>query len=222
MRTSPTRRAFLGLTSASVLAGCAGFSRSSPFWGTMTAGIDPPKAGRISREYADSLPYASMAAWFGGSPRSLLVLAEFAAGDRLIWHSAEGQAITTQGPFVVRAIGTELELRDSSFVPFVSDLRRADGTRAERLFDVMVENRQTRFVVRSSFDVGSVENVEILGERRRLRHIKEAVSAGGKPRYSNHYWIDEADGFCWKSRQVVVPTMPPLHTEILKRPTLQA
>lgn len=188
----------------------------------MAAGIDPPEASRVSREYADSLPYASMAAWFGGSPKSLLVLAEFAAGGRLIWHSAEGQALTTQGPFVVRSIGTELELRDSSFVPFVADLRRADGARAERQFDVMVENQRTRFAVRSKFDIQSVENVEIFGVRRRLRHVTEAVSAGGKPRYSNHYWIDEADGFCWRSRQIVVPTMPPLHIEILKRPTPRA
>lgn len=188
----------------------------------MVAGIDPPETSRVSREYADKLPYASMAAWFGGAQKSLLVLAEFAPDDRLIWNSAEGQAITTHGPFVMRAIGTELELRDSGFVPPITDLRRADGVRAERWFDVAAEGQRTRFAVRSKFRVGSMDDIEILGQKRRLRHVTEAVSSNGKPRYSNDYWIDESDGFCWKSRQIVVPTLPSFNIEIVKRPKRNA
>ena len=223
MRTpTTTRRAFLSLASFGALAGCAGFSRTSPFWGTMAAGIDPNKTSNVTRAYAETLPYASMAAWFGGAPKSLLVLAEYAPGGRLIWQSAERQAIFTHGPFVVRALGTELELRDTSFTPPVPDLRRADGVRSERWFDVAVENRRVSFGARSRFRVGSVKTVDVFGDKRRLRHVSESVSSDGKPRYKNDYWIDEADGFCWKSRQIVVPTLPPLNIEIVKRPTPQS
>ncbi|MDO9488353.1 MAG: YjbF family lipoprotein [Sphingomonadaceae bacterium] len=219
--SNTTRRAFLSLASLGALAGCAGFSRSSPFWGTMAAGVDPNKTSNVTREYADTLPYASMAAWFSGSPKSLLVLAEYAPGGRLVWQSAERQAIVTDGAFVVRALGTELELRDTSFAPAVPDLRRADGVRSERWFDVAVENRRVRFGARSKFHVGSVKTVDVFGEDRRLLRVSESVSSDGKPRYSNDYWIDEADGFCWKSRQIVVPTLPPLNIEIVKRPAPQ-
>lgn len=187
----------------------------------MAAGIDPPETNRVSRAYAETLPYASMAAWFSGAPKSLLVLAEYSPGDRLTWQSAERQAIVTHGAFVVRALGTELELRDSRFTPAISDLRRADGMRSERWFDVAVENRRVQFETRSRFRVGSVKSVDVFGEERRLLHVSEAVSSAGKPRYENDYWIDEADGFCWKSRQIVVPTLPPLNIEIVKRPNPQ-
>ncbi len=159
-----------------------------------------------------------MAAWFSGSPQSLLVLAAFAPNDRLIWHSAEGEAIVTHGPFVVRSLGTEIELRDTSFTPAIPDLREADGVRSERWFDVVVERRRVRFRARSRFRVGGLGAVDVFGIERRLRHISESVSSDGKPRYSNDYWIDDTDGFCWKSRQIVVPTLPPFNIEVVKLP----
>lgn len=185
----------------------------------MYAGIDPPDGeSRLSREYVNALRYASMAAWFDGAPQSLLVLATFESEGRLVWHSAEGESLTTQGPFVVQSIGTELELRGSSLVPHITDLREAAGLRAKRTLDVFAEGQRARFAVSSQFTAKSLEKVDLLGEVRELRRYVEAVQSGGKPRYRNDYWIDESDGFCWKSRQIVVPTLPHLNIEILKRP----
>lgn len=219
MRTSSsTRRSFLSVLAGSAVVACAPFSRNSPFWGTIYAGIDPPEGGdRLSRTYVDSLPYASMAAWFDGAPKSLLVLASFESEGRLVWHSADRQSITTQGPFVVQSIGTELELRSTSLSPGIPDLRRADGMRAKRIFDVVAEGSRARFTVNARFTAGGIERHDLLGQQHELRRYAETVTSDGKPRYRNDYWIDEADGFCWKSRQIVVPTMPHLNLEILKR-----
>ena len=37
-------------------------------------------------------------------------------------------------------------------------------------------------------------------------------------RFDNLYWVDPADGFVWKSRQVIARSFPPVHFEILKPP----
>ncbi len=163
-----------------------------------------------------------MTAWFEGSPKSLLVLAEFEGADRLVWHSAQREAITTQGPFVVRSIGTDFELRDASYVPRLSDIRGSSGRKMERVLDVMADGKRSRFLVRARFRAGPLDDVELLGQPRRLRRFVETVSAGGTPRYRNDYWIDESDGFCWKSRQIVVPGLPHLNIEVTKRPARTA
>ena len=37
--------------------------------------------------------------------------------------------------------------------------------------------------------------------------------------FENLYWVDPADGFVWKSRQVIARGFPPVQFEILKPPT---
>lgn len=216
------RRDLLSLLSGAAVAGCVPFSGSSPFWGTIGAGVkggvsDGPSIGRA---YSDKLPYASMLAWFDGSPKALLVLGEVLPDGRHVWHSAERQTITTLGAFVVAAIGFDRELRSARLEGnWQPNPLLMTGRRAVRLIDVAIDGERHQVALESRFAIGKAQDVEILDRSYRLTPVTERVSHDRRVRFKNQYWIDTANGRCWKSRQTVVPTMPPLNIEILKYPS---
>ncbi|MFC3712444.1 YjbF family lipoprotein [Sphingoaurantiacus capsulatus] len=213
-----SRRGALAMLSTFALTGCA----SSPFWGTIRAGIaggtdDGPA---ISRAYADKLPYASMLAWFDGSPPALVVLAEFAANNRWVWHSAQRQSIATFGPFITGLLGVERELRSAMLAGgWDRNPLQLVGRRLERVIDVAAEGDRVQVALSSRFEKADLEEVEILGVRRTLRRVDEHVRSQGRHRFTNRYWVDEASGRCWKSSQTAVPTLPRFNIEILKYPS---
>lgn len=214
---SLTRRAFL-VTAPTILAACTSPEKMSPFWATMVApfkGVPP----NFEPEYVEKVPYASIQAWFDNSPKALLVLGEYEGEDRLRWYSAENQILTTFGPFVVKALGTEVELRGTILSgKWHVDLREMVARRVERVLDLEGPGRAS-VLVRSRFELDGLEDIQILGKVRQLRLIKERAVAGGRFRYTNRYWVDPATGFCWKSSQIVAPTMPHLNIEVTKAPT---
>lgn len=204
---------------ALALAGCASFGKSSPFWGTIAAGFSGNGKPAVTREYAQSLPYASMFAWFKGAPPALIVLAEFAPDGRWIWASADRQSIITFGPFVTGMIGFELELRG---VQLAGKWQRSPlalvGQELGRVLDVVAEGDRVNVAMTSRFSLGKTEVVEIFGQDKRLQIVDERVRADGRTRFYNRYWVDAADGRCWKSRQTPIPTLPEFNIEVVKFP----
>lgn len=219
------RRDLLRLLPGAALAGCVPFADTSPFWGTIAGGL---KGGAttgpaISRAYTDTLPYASMIAWFDGAARALLVLGEILPDRRMVWHSADRQTVTTFGPYVVSALGFERELRDSTLQgDWLTNPTLMSGRRSKRYIDVAVEGGRHQIALESQFRTGRVEDVEILDRDYRLTTVVERVSHDGRVRFTNKYWTDVTDGRCWKSRQTIVPTVPPLNIEVLKYPASAA
>lgn len=215
------RRAFLGLLSGGAAAACVPFSKSSPFWGTIGAGLggDATDTPVISRSYTDKLPYASMLTWFDGSPKALLVLGDVLPDGRLVWYSAQRQTITTFGPFVVGALGFDRELRAASLQGgWTKDPRQMAGRRAGRLLDLSIDGERHQIALESRFAIGSAEELEILDRPYRLTVVTEKVSYNRRVRFTNEYWVEAATGRCWKSRQTIVPTVPRLNIEMLKYP----
>ena len=216
------RRDLLSLLSGAAVAGCVPFGKSSPFWGTIGAGLkggagDSPN---ISREYSDKLPYASMLTWFDGSAKALLVLGEILPDGRHVWYSAERQTITTFGAYVVGALGFDRELRSARLQgDWQPNPLLMTGRRATRLLDVAVDGERHQVALQSRFTAGEAKDVEILDRSYRLTSVIERVSHDGRVRFKNEYWVDAAKGRCWKSRQTVVPTMPRLNIEVLKYPS---
>ena len=215
----PSRRSFLTPIAGATAAACAPFSGKSPFWGTIGAGFKGVPGPTITREYTDKLPYASVLAWFEGAPKSLLVLGEAAGDQRLTWYSAERQTITTYGPFVVAAQGLDLELRGTELVGTWSpNPLELVGRKLQRVLDIAVEGKPTQVPLTSSFEVGQLEPVDILGTRYHLHSVVEAVSFEGRHRHKNEYWVEPETGRTWKSRQIAIPTLPPLNIEVTKYP----
>lgn len=215
------RRDLLRLWPAAALAGCVPFANTSPFWGTIAGGLKGGVATgpAISRTYTDALPYASMIAWFDGAAKALLVLGEILPDQRMVWHSAERQTVTTFGPYVVSALGFERELRSSSLQgSWDANPALMSGRRVSRYIDVAVDGQRHQIALQSQFRTGKVENVEILDRDYRLTAVSERVSHDRRVRFVNKYWVDPTDGRCWKSRQTIVPTVPRLNIEVLKYP----
>ncbi len=209
----------LSVLAGSVAAGCVPFKKTSPFWGTIAAPFDQPEGPVITREYAQKLPYASMLAWFEDGPKALVVLAEIEAGDRWTWHSAERQSLTTYGPFVVKAIGTEMELRGSILGGgWSKNPLDMVGRQLGRSLDVAVENQRVQVALDSDFVSAGDATIDILERSYSVHRVRERVSSRKKRRYLNDYWVEKATGRCWKSRQIIIPRLPYLNIEVLKFP----
>lgn len=221
MNHAVPRRAVLGLLPALALAGCSSFSRNSPFWGTLRAGAEGGVDGKstITREYADNLPYASMRMWFDGSAPAMVVLAEITTDKRWVWHSAERQAIIGFGPVITSLLGLDFELRGTTLQgAWDRNVLQMVGRNLARVLDVSAEGERVQVHLKSRFMRDGSDDIEILGSRRQLVVVNERVSAEGRPRFTNRYWVDSVSGRCWKSIQTVIPTMPKLNIEVLKYP----
>lgn len=213
------RRGVLRLAGLIALGGCASLAKRSDFYGTVLGGLGKSPDGAPTRDYADKLPYASLRAWFNGRQRSLLVLGEEDRDGNFGWFGREKSAITTFGPYVTRVMGIDDELRGTLLSGAWSrDLRRMNGVTASRTLYLASENRTANVELRSRFHVGGTDRVDVFGVKKQLSRLDERISSGGIERYRNSYWFDPADGLCWKSRQLPVPTMPPLNIEIVKFP----
>lgn len=216
-----SRRNALSLIAGSLAAACVPFEKTSPFWGTIGAGFRSQTAVPVDPDYVRKLPYASMLAWFEGGGKALIVLGEVSGDRRFTWHTAERQSITTFGPFIVGALGFEVDLRGT----ILSGAWQADplnlvGRKLTRSLDLVAEGERVQVAVTSTFHLKDMEVVEILGVSRQLRRVTEKVRHRGQLQHSNDYWVDPATRRCWKSRQTAVPTLPPLNIEVTKYPTV--
>jgi hypothetical protein len=190
--------------------------KTSPFWSTVTNNR-PQKADADIRSYAEALPYPSMLFWFDGQARSLIVLGNDGADERRTWYTAEKQAVTTFGPFIVGAIGTEVELRQTIFGDgWSSDVRTLVGKSLSRQTVVALRGQETTATLKSRFSDAGKATIEVLGVQVPAHRINEAVVADGRVQILNSYWVDPASGAWLKTRQQVIPMMPPTNTVMLK------
>jgi hypothetical protein len=130
-------------------------------------------------------------------------------GDLQGWYGPAGQAIFLEHGLVVRTIGLKQNLDDTHWPsenPFAAGLQ----TLPSNFNGVRVVDWSPGYRYGVPEDVhlmaAGMEDVNILGSIHHLQRIDETVSApiaGFVAR--NHYWVDPADGFIWKSHQVVVP-----------------
>lgn len=158
-----------------------------------------------------------MVAWFENSPKSLLILSEISENHRLTWHSAERQSLGTFGPFVLGALGFDLELRDTKLIgAWDTNPLSLVGTKLDRISDILAGRERRQLLLSSQFRHEGLERVEIYGVSYDLERVSERVSAEGRHRFTNLYWVDKNDGRTWKSRQTIVPTLPQLNTEVMK------
>ena len=200
------------------LAACSGLRKSSPFWSTVT-NSRPQQADAEIRAYAEALDYASMLFWFDGQSRSLIVLGDKGPGEQLTWYTAEKQAVSTYGPFITRAIGTEVELRRTDFGPgWSSDVRTLVGKSLSRQTVVAHHGTEATATLRSTFNDAGSATIKVLEKAILAQRIDESMVADGRIRILNSYWIDPATGSWIKARQQVIPLMAPVNTAILKSP----
>jgi hypothetical protein len=217
MVESLSRRHLLVSVAGLGVAACSADTRTtSPFWSTVTNNR-PQKADADIRTYADALPYPSMLFWFDGQARSLIVLGKDGADEHRTWYTADKQAVTTFGPFIISAIGTEIELRRTIFSDgWSSDVRSLVGKSLSRQTLVVHRGNEATATLASRFSDAGMTSIKVLGTEVPARRIDESVIADGRVRMVNSYWVDPASGNWLKTRQQVIPLMPPVNTIMLK------
>lgn len=221
MREAYSRRRILGAlavaTGGAGLASCTGTRQNSPFWSTVTNYRPRLQSNEMIRAYAAALPYASMLFWFDGQAQALTVLSRAEAEQRFVWYTADKTAITTFGPFIVMTAGTDVDLRATEFGPgWSTDARALVGKTLTRRTISVQRGIEAEATLVSRFSDAGLTEVEILGLKKPAHRIDEAVVAESRIRLRNSYWIDPATGDNLKSRQQVIPTMPPVNTAVLK------
>jgi hypothetical protein len=133
-------------------------------------------------------------------------------GDLQGWYGQGGEAIFLLRGVVVRTIGLKQNLDDTlwpSGNPFAAGLHTLNSQfEGARLVDWSPGYRYG-VTMHDRLVPADVEDVTILGTVHRLRRFDEQVSAPAAGFAGvNHYWVDPADGFIWKSHQVIAPGLP--------------
>lgn len=141
----------------------------------------------------------------GPSGGAILVLGNLDDG-RQAWYSSERSIVFLRDGVIVATHGGSPELRQMAIIganPF-RDLRQfKPGTQVERRYDVMPGHRYSMRVTGTLQSQGR-ESVQILGRTRELLHVREQLR-GDSWKRDNHYWVDPANGFIWKSVQAIAP-----------------
>jgi hypothetical protein len=177
--------------------------------------------GRITRDQAAAIPYASMGYRLNRENERLVVLATDANGEQL-WTSAAHVVIVTRGGRITRTVGLEHDI--ASLAP---KLGQQLPEIASALKGALTYTRVQDFPSLPAYDVTltctlsykGAQTVTILGRGIATARVDEACR-GTNPQWSftNNYWIDPETGLCWRSRQFIGPQGDRIDTEILRPP----
>jgi hypothetical protein len=177
--------------------------------------------GRITRDQAAAIPYASMGYRLNRDNERLVVLATDANGERL-WTSAAHVVIVTRGGRITRTVGLEHDI--AGMAPKVG--QRLPEL-ASALKGALTYVRVQDFPALPAYDVTltctlsakGAQTVTILGRGIATIRIDETCrSANPRWAFANNYWIDPDTGLCWRSRQHIGPQGDRIDTEILRPP----
>ena len=141
-------------------------------------------------------------------------------GDLEGWYGRQGTAVFLRDGVVVRTVGLPQNLdatRWPASDPFAAGLQTLHAPMEDsRVLDWSPGYRYG-VGVRGQLIPAGTERVDILGTVHALRRVDERVddrAAGFKG--TNHYWVDPADGFIWKSHQLIAPGLA-LDLTVLRR-----
>tara|TARA_B100001093_G_scaffold466872_1_gene485642 strand:- start:302 stop:988 length:687 start_codon:yes stop_codon:yes gene_type:complete len=174
----------------------------------------------ISPSLVNNIPYASMLLKIGKGPSGLLILESKTTGGRYTWLSADGIYIVTKEGRIVSTGGLPNNLIDQ-IIPNEDFAKLLEGNKKELKYYYSFDKPLLRNLdLKINYEEGNLEEVIILGQKRKLRVIYEV----GKNDYlgwnfKNKYWVDE-ENFVWKSEQTISPKLPVLRIEITKKPSL--
>ena len=207
-----------------IVAGCSssGTSSYAQYYQVLRQSVAASLGdGRIPKDQAAAIPYASMGYRVNGASEQLVVLATDTNGEQL-WTSSAHIVITTRGGRITRTVGLEQEMtgvapKIGEQMPEIAAALKGDLTYARvQDFPSLPAYAAT---VNCTLSHKGAQTIVILGRGIATARIDE-VCRSTNPRWSftNSYWIDPQTGLCWRSRQSIDPQGGVIETEILRPP----
>ncbi len=182
-----------------------------------------PPAPQITRDYADKLPYASMAVRLGGKDAALMVLARVEGRD-LIWRAGQHVVLTTRAGRIVQTAGLPGNIRNT-WIQGADPLayRPQSLTRPVkfvRAIDIeAVDGKIQTIDLRATLTPAGRQPVTIYGMSfETLALVEHNQAAGYDWSFTNRFWVDTGSGLVWQSRQSIVVGVPEILTQLMKPP----
>jgi hypothetical protein len=174
----------------------------------------------ITREIVENIPYASALLKIGKGTQGLVIL-ESVENKNYLWVSKDRVYIIIKDGKIERSIGLLNNLTQIiSINQTFKDLLTKPNPVTEYYSYYSFENPLLiDLKVKISVVNKGVQEVEILGERKKLILIEESISSeliGWEEK--NKFWIDPNDFFVWKSIQNISPKLPKFTFQVTKRP----
>lgn len=141
----------------------------------------------------------------GPNGGAVLVLGNIDDG-RQAWYSSERSIVFLRDGLLVGTHGGTPELQQmwiEGASPFLALHQLQGAVSVQRRYDLMPGYRYG-IKVTGTLERMGIEPVDILGKVRTLVHVRETLR-GDQWKGENHYWVDSASGFIWKSQQTIAP-----------------
>jgi hypothetical protein len=207
-----------------MLAGCSSSGTSSygEYYQVLRQSVAASLGnGRITKDQAAAIPYASMGYRVNGASEQLVVLATDANGEQL-WTSSAHIVITTRGGRITRTVGLERDIaglspKTGAQLPEIAAALKGDLTYAR----VQDFPSLPAYAVTANCTLShkGAQTIVILGRGIATARIDETCqSANPRWSFTNSYWIDPQTGLCWRSRQHVGPQGDVIEMEMLRPP----
>lgn len=184
------------------LTGCGVVARTSIQTAQLAVQGTPDVQPSAAEVAAKPYPQIKVSGPNGGA---VLVLGNIDAG-RQAWYSSERSIVFLQDGLLVGTHGGSPELQQMWIEgdnPFHTLHTLQGSVTVQRRYDLMPGYRYGVPVTGTLERLGT-EPVDILGKVRTLVHVRETLR-GTQWRGENHYWVDPASGFIWKSQQMIAP-----------------
>lgn len=177
--------------------------------------------GRVTRDQAAAIPYASMGYRLNGGSEQLLVLATDSNGEQL-WTSAAHIVIAMRSGRIVRTVG--LPSNVSAVTPAAGKTVPAltaalSGTVNYSRLEDLPDSRIYGGRLSCKAVYRGRQTIVILGHGITTAKIDENCSAAFMNwSFTDSYWLDVESGLAWKSIQHISPKTGKIETEILRPP----
>jgi len=174
----------------------------------------------ITREIVENIPYASALLKIGKGAQGLVIL-ERVENNKYIWVSNDNVYIVTKDGRIERSLGlvnnlTKITSINQSFEDLLTKSTPVTEYYSYYSFeDPLLLDLKVLITITNK----GIQEIEILGVRKRLILIEENISSeiiGWKEK--NKFWVDPNDYFVWKSEQSLTPKLPSFTFQVTKRP----
>ena len=177
--------------------------------------------GRVTKDQAAAIPYASLGYRVNDGSEQLLVLATDSNGEQL-WTSAAHIVIATRGGRIVRTVGLPANVAavtpaGAQTIPLLTTALSGPVSYS-KLAD-LPDSRIYGAALACRLMYRGKQTIVILGRGISTVKIDESCASSALNwSFTDSYWLDADTGLAWKSIQHISPVQGKIETTILRPP----